>query len=491
MMNEQSKREKEQLQRALDALNQVETRAKVLLSSQECGMTTQELAELESGEGYRPVYSVLSWLISPGQGLLPLLNSIPMRMIDKEGRPPKAYVLTEFGAQALRLLDPQSGAHALELKDTEAWQHRFVQAQIYTQARKMKWNAEVEKVLGYGQGKDRIRCDVLIQRPGKRVHVEIEQELPRNNLWRAVEKFERWREYAKSQKGQVDLLFVFNLSVNDAQDTLQNWQEALGRVEEDGKLNCRISYLLVADLHEKDLAAALGVVKPLTPLKVEAEEASVPAALAEEVEFAEEMPEYVDRLYHGYVDSVVAVYRADTPKDQLTAFFNLALYIYEASYYRDSDAENFAALPQASIWLLRNYLHLPANREMFDELKQALNWMQKRSGQMGMIMFRDNMTRILWDVFLRHHGFSRGGALNVMFYIPDFQDIRSDLWVKVVFSDGMFSSKLGLWEWRIKEACEAVSWMLTALFSYSEELELGQRPWKQIAKKIIKRKGRR
>ena len=71
-MQEQKQREKIQLQRALDALNHVETRVKVLMSCQECGMTTQELAELESGEEYRPVYSAFEWLVSPGHGLLPL-----------------------------------------------------------------------------------------------------------------------------------------------------------------------------------------------------------------------------------------------------------------------------------------------------------------------------------------------------------------------------------------------------------------------------------
>jgi hypothetical protein len=91
-------------------------------------MTTQELAELESGEEYRPVYSAFGWLVSPGGGLLPFLNSVPMRMIDRAGRPPKAYLLTPFGAQALRLLDPHANTRVLELNDVDAWQHRFAQA---------------------------------------------------------------------------------------------------------------------------------------------------------------------------------------------------------------------------------------------------------------------------------------------------------------------------------------------------------------------------
>jgi hypothetical protein len=119
---------------------------------------------------------------------------------------------------------------------------------------------------------------------------------------------------------------------------------------------------------------------------------------------------------------------------------------------------------------------------MLAELKQALKWIQKKGSQMGLIMFRSNMTSIIWDVFLRHHGFSRGGALNVMFYIPDFQDIRSDFWVKIDYSD--YRGGLGLGEYRTRDFCVAISWMLTGLFSYSEELGLSERPWKVIEKKI-------
>jgi hypothetical protein len=480
-MREQKQREKDQLQRALDALNHVETRAKVLMTCQECGMTTQELAELESGEGYRPVYSAFEWLVSPGHGLLPLLNSVPMRMIDRAGRPPKAYLVTPFGAQALRLLDPQATTRALELNDTDAWQHRFVQTWIYTLSRKMDWKANLEKIISFDQGKRNIRSDVLIQRPEARLYVEVEQELPRNNLWRAVEKFERWQEYAKSQKQQVDMLFVFNLPNDDAPTTIQNWGEALGRVETVGKLNCRISYITVADLNEKDLSAAVEIAQPLKAIKGKEKETEAPPAAPAPIVFKEPIPGYVTHVYNGYMNCVEALWEAGTPKEQLRTFLELALYIHKVSYYRESDSENFAVLPRASVWLLRHYLKLPANQEMLAELKQSLNWMQKRSGQMGMIMFRDHMTRIIWDVFLRHHGFSRGGALRVMFYIPDFQDIRSDFWVKVSYSD--YGHGLGIGDVFLRPYCEAASWMLTSLFSYSEELGLGQRPWRTIEKK--------
>jgi len=485
-MIELKQREKIQLQRALDALNHIELRAKVLMSCKDCGMTTQELAELESREEYRSVYSALVWLVSPGHGLLPFLNSVPMRLISKEGRPPRAYLLTDFGAQALRLLDPQATTHALELSDVDAWQHRFVQVQIYTLSRKMHWKANLERVISFDQGKRNIRCDVLLQLPDARLYVEVEQDLPRNNMWRAVEKFERWREYTKSQKEKVDMLFVFNLPNETVQATVQNWQEALGRSEVGGKLNCRISYVTVAELNEKDLSAAIDLAIPLKAIEVKKTEAPPQVTIVPKSLNA--IPVYAQRFFVDYMNCVRELQQAKRPEDQLMSFFNLSLFIYESSYQKDNASVKYAVLPRASVWMLRHYLELPANQAMLVELKQALNWIQKRGSQMGLIMFRSYMTSIIWDVFLRHHGFSRGGALNVMFYIPDFQDIRSDFWVKIDYSD--YRGGLGLGEYRTKDFCVAISWMLTGLFSYSEELGLGQRPWKVVENKIYKKKGK-
>ena len=224
-------------------------------------------------------------------------------------------------------------------------------------------------------------------------------------------------------------------------------------------------------------------------IKVKEKETEAPLASPAPVVVKEPIPWYVDRFYNGYMDCVEAVRKAETPEEELMTFFKLAWFIYDASYYRDSSSVNYAVLPHASVWLLRHYLELPANQAMLAELKQALNWMQKRSGQMGMIMFRNYMTSIIWDVFLRHHGFSRGGGLSVMFYIPDFQDIRSDFWVKVSYSD--FHMGKGVGDEYTRHFCVAVSWMLTGLFSYSEELGLGQRPWKKIEKKFNPQKGGR
>ena len=128
--------------------------------------------------------------------------------------------------------------------------------------------------------------------------------------------------------------------------------------------------------------------------------------------------------------------------------------------------------------MLRYYLCHPANQAMYAELQESLAWLAKQRGGMGLIMFRDAITRILWDVFLRHHGFSRGGALGMSFQIPDFGDRRSDYYVAIQFVGLSLNSPIA---WMLDKAAEAISWVLTSLFIYSEELGLGKRPWRAAA----------
>ena len=78
------------------------------------------------------------------------------------------------------------------------------------------WEAEVEKVIPYAKGKE-IRCDVLIQRPEGELYIEIEQELTRNNIERAREKFRNWKAFSISQE------FVPVYGVSSSTAECQDW----------------------------------------------------------------------------------------------------------------------------------------------------------------------------------------------------------------------------------------------------------------------------
>lgn len=469
------------IQRAVGILQGQTVRNDVLLSCLICGITSHELVEVKMADAknYKEIWTALKWLTRPNRGLLPLLSEIPMRIAGRDGRPSTAYFLTEFGESVSKLLYPQHNFKTSNPHNADAVSHRISQLEIYTRVCQMGWVAEIEKKLEYNNGQKNVRCDVLAHHPNMNLHMEIEHDLPRNNLWRAEEKFIRWQEYAKSEGIKPQILFVFNLPESKVQKTLRNWQEALGRVKAKvGELAFEVDYVLLGKLVgplDKNLEDH---VLPMHP-EIPAFDAKPERAQSQPSAGQSDVPDYVARFYDDFNDLVWEQSAAAEASEKLMAFFDLARGIYDGSYYRGSPSDMYAETPRESIWLLRYYLELSQNEKMLTELKEALDWVARRSGQMGLIMFRNVMTKIIWDVFLEHHGFSRGGALNVVFNIPDFQDTRSDFSVKV-----SLSGNTDLFEWyQVEKACDALSWVLSSLFIYSEKLGLGERPWKQSAKK--------
>jgi hypothetical protein len=157
-------------------------------------------------------------------------------------------------------------------------------------------------------------------------------------------------------------------------------------------------------------------------------------------------------------------------------FFELMLYIHEASYERDSDTFKESRLPGKSLWLLRHYLNLPQNQSMYEELKQALVWLKSRSS-MGLIIMRDTLCAILWDTFLERHELAMGGNLRVTLDVPDYVNRNSTFEVKVTFWTRTDDT-------RSDEYCNALSWVMTAFLWYPKILETGTQPWKKANKKM-------
>jgi hypothetical protein len=157
-------------------------------------------------------------------------------------------------------------------------------------------------------------------------------------------------------------------------------------------------------------------------------------------------------------------------------FFELMLFIHEASYGRDSDTFQESRLPFESLWLLRHYLSLPQNQKMYEDLKQAMIWLKSR-GSMGLIMMRDTLCGILWDTFLKRHELAMGGNLRVSLDVPDYINRNSTFEVKVTFWKKEDDT-------RSEQYCDALSWVLTAFLWYPEVLGTGTQPWKKANKKM-------
>ena len=74
------------------------------------------------------------------------------------------------------------------------------------------------------------------------------------------------------------------------------------------------------------------------------------------------------------------------------------------------------------------------------------------------------MSSKLWDVFLFHHGLGRGGALRVVFQVPDFQDRSSDFRVEVRVDDDLRAAQT--------DDVKALSWFFTSIYIYRRHFGL-------------------
>ncbi|MDO9300061.1 MAG: hypothetical protein Q7T89_01705, partial [Anaerolineales bacterium] len=423
----------------------------------------------------RAIRSTFEWFCKSSKKFPALLDAVPMRMASRNGRPQQAYLLTEFGGKVLRLLEPPIIARVNKPKDEKDLHHRFAQLNVLTRALQNGWQAEVEKVIPYARGKE-VRCDVFITQPdGTNIYVEVEQELTRNNIERAREKFRNWQAYALSKGIVPDMIFVFNLPDAKLTHTLNSWQEALGCVSEAHDFALDVRYILAGALEGRSFDTALQSYSVWMEPIVQIDEGSGAASealgqtAAPEVwlpEANELLPEF-ERRVDTYSD-------AGHPADRIKAFFELMLYIHDASYGRDSDVYKYNELPAKSLWLLRRYLNLPQNQVMYEELKQAMVWLKSR-GSMGLIIMRDTLCGILWDTFLKQHKLAMGGRLRVTLDVPDYVNHNSTFEVKVLFWDTTEDMKRD-------EYGKALAWVMTAFLWYPKYLETGTQPWKKKGK---------
>jgi hypothetical protein len=452
-------------------------------SCQQCGMTylplLQQLSHKQGVKhGAASLRRALKELTAPASGIPPMLLETSLRILGRSGAPTVTYTPTEFGRQVLAHLKIECPNPHNEA----ARKHLYIQMELMTRALQAGWTPEVEKHLATvcDDVQQNIRVDVFIKRPGEpTLYLEAEQELTANNISRAEEKFEHWQSYVRHFDADAHLHIVFNVARERLGGTLQLWRRALTQLASNERVLFQVSYALLADLMDIPLGQAIlerfTALTPLERLKSDDENETVIEDISP---FARQVRAYqphrdLDMAFEAALHEWREAY---TAAGRVEAFFALLRCIHQASDLRESgEVFRYNLLPIRSLALLYRYLTLPENQSLYDDLRQAIQWVQGRN--LGVTLLRELHTQIIWDVFLAHHDFARGGKLQVSYEIADHMEKFKGFGVLVSYNS---SRQSGVENSHPDDA--ALAWVLTALFTYSEILGLGRLPWKKKPK---------
>ena len=455
-------------------LNAKSDTAEVLRASQPYNLVSKTTAGVATTLSHTIVSKSLARLEKMG-----MIQEQKTAKIEKNGRPERIYRLTEAGSAWLQANEFWN-ASVLAMTDPIDLAHRYCQALVGALT-PFGTKVEIEKVIPLGGGRN-IRFDVAVPiSNGMMQFIEIEQKLERKNIGRAIEKFkavgELFGDEAVRDLYSPEVLFVFNLSAGSLSRTLNVWRDALGKVFPDvAPLPFTPRYTTIDTFVFNPAFTNMGHIPIIEKRKNDKLQEPLSS---ENGIFDYRMAPVAKTLLKDLLsiqDEPVKL--VSNGADQFVSFCGIAMTIYRKSMHKDSPTRKYSAFPHEFVQALRQFLYMPQNAGLFQALKNGYIWIESRKS--GLILYRDAVTKLMWDVVLRYFGFGRGGPLNVIVGIPDLAEKSSQLTIDVFLS----KDKIELPTTSMEELYEdAISWMLTALIMYPVDLGFTSSLWKSPKRK--------
>jgi len=448
--------------------------AEVLMASQPYGLLSKTTATVTTALSSKVVSMSLARLEKIG-----MIQEQKTAKIEKNGRPEKVYRVTSKGASWLQANGFEKAA-VMPMSDPVDLAHRYCQTLVGVQS---SAKVEIEKIIPLADGRN-IRFDVgvLLSR-GIWQYIEIEQKLDRNNITRAIDKFkalgELFNDEASKKLFSSEILFVFNLSAASLPRTLNIWRDALAfSFPWDAPLPFTPRYTTIdAFVYDPEFENTSHF--PLIEKRKSDKQFSIEVRSGGELFSPTTAPSTKNLLVELKSIQDQPLTMPSHTADQLTGFCEIAMTIYRKSHTSNSPTRKYSAFPQESIQTLKQFLHLPHNAGLLQGLKEGVAGIVSK--QSGLIVYRDAVTKLLWDVFLRYFGFGRGGPLDVYVKIPDLGDKTSQIQIDVIITK---SDAITLPWTSAEETYEvATSWMLTALVMYPVDLGLSSSLWSSPRRK--------
>lgn len=448
--------------------------AEVLMASQPYGLLSKTTATVSTALSSKVVSVSLARLEKVG-----LIQEQRTTKIEKNGRPERIYRVTSTGVAWLQSNGFEKAA-VLAMSDPIDLAHRYCQMLVGVQS---SAKVEVEKIIPLSDGRN-IRFDVaVLLSKGILQFIEIEQRLDRNNITRAIEKFralgELFNADASKKLFSSEILFVFNLSAASLPRTLNIWRDALALAFPwDAPLPFMPRYTAIdAFVYDPEFENTSHF--PLIEKRKSDRQYPTEIRTDSELFSPTTAPSTKKLLIELKSIHDQPVNMPSHTADQFAGFCEIAMTIYRKSNSSGSPTRKYSAFPQESLQTLKQFLHLPQNSGLLQGLKEGVAGIIGK--QSGLIVYRDAVTKLLWDVFLRYFGFGRGGPLDVYVKIPDMGDKASQIQIDVIITK---SDSIAL-PWTSAEETyeDAISWMLTALVMYPVDLGLSSSLWSFPRKK--------
>ncbi len=462
------------INRWIDSHDQSERLIQILSCFSHRGIATGEQVEVLTGLGQHPVRDALKILTEPPGGLKPALRTINVTLPGQRGRPYAAFVLTEEGAvlladesrKAPKLDDPVEAAHAL------------MEMQVFIAAYQQGRKTELEKVLPFA-GLRNIRADVLYE---NKILFEMEQQARLNDVPRISDKLERLCLFFNSPAGSgIDhkVRILFALAGNDGK-TISVWQQVLGALKKkNGSIPFELYWKEIGAFMQNPEWESVNSFQPLEPAVMfqpelpSAKESSI-NQVATIPNFSRRMPVELSELnmVMGIMESEIGKLEGEV-KENRYQFFQMMEVIYDGSHYKGGPVERESAYPATSMMLLYRFLHMHQNKQLLEQLQSGYRRVQQSQRQ-ALNIFRDNLTRFYWDIFLRYFNFGRGGPLKVKVEVPSFESSRSEIYPVASITDWeMLRGEEGyVPSGEPAHAEKALTWVLEAMHLYAFDLGL-------------------
>lgn len=403
------------------------------------------------------------------EGQPPLLIRLEqaIRRPGDRGRAPVVWALGESGAAALRDLGYPE-ARACGLREPIAVSHALAMNDVHLTARRAGIDIQTDQPLPYGDDQSLRPNHQVRLGKGKSRLFEIEQAASAETLRRVQASLARKQAFFSStQAAEVEPVVFLLLQVAPKQqaDTLKTWQKALSitAAKHPQGLNFRLCFMRLRDfLAHPDWAGEQterwqGIAQPASPLV----SLDAPSALLRRT--AREDHLVLAALWQDFQESAQAR-RADFQPDP--GFLRVIRLIYAASHDPELPPLTQAGLPQASLYLLNEYISM---RGLRAPLRAALN---NGRGQVrwNTITIVHRMQTVV-DAFLALHGWRADGPLwaqasSARWDVPEHQTFQAHVSIRDrrILPEG---------DEPAPSEC-ALAWVLWAIFAYGPELGLGK-----------------